>query len=126
MDAKQLENKRFCNEHFTAEYFVIGSGMIRLKDIAIPIQKALVTDSDDSDGVEEHDGSEIDLPPITCENRSAIDLEMPFLTDSSYNMPQSFNATEPSCSGMQNKLNFDCDSTKKLTNADVKTQTYET
>ena len=147
MDIKQLENKRLCSEHFTADDFIVGFGMKRLKDIAIPIQKASVTDSDDSDNVNEHGCSEIDLPLITCQERSAIDLETPFVTESScsmpqsfnaidletsclketsFNMPQSFDAEEQSCSGMQSKLNFDCDSTEKSTNADVKTNTYET
>ena len=101
LDIKQLENKRLSSDHFTADDFIVGYGMERLKDIAIPIQKASVTDSDDSDNVNEHDCSEIDLPPITCQERSAIDLEIPFVTESSFNMPQSFVAEEPSCSGMQ-------------------------
>ena len=59
-------------------------------------------------------------------NFNAIDSETFCLKEPSFNIPQSFDAEEPSCLGMQSKLNFDCDSTEKSTNADVKTNTYET
>ena len=48
LDIKQLGNKRLCSGHFTADDFIVGSGMKRLKDVATPIQKASFTNSDNS------------------------------------------------------------------------------